>query len=55
MMKKITFLLLGALMIAGGLAVSCQKKSPCKPTAPAHCKPLPPEHPCSPSGPCKRY
>ncbi|MCP5506176.1 MAG: hypothetical protein H7A38_04770 [Chlamydiales bacterium] len=54
-MKKAVFLLLGSMMIAGGLLVSCQKKEPCKPAGQPTCKPLPPKHPCSPCGPCKRY
>lgn len=49
-MKKITFLVLGTLMVAGGLLVSCQKKSPpCKPAP--HCHPHKPPPPCQPNKP----
>ncbi|MCB1071886.1 MAG: hypothetical protein KDK96_02165 [Chlamydiia bacterium] len=56
-MKKVTFLLLGTLMIASGLLVSCQKKGPpCKPAP--HCQPQTPPSPdqpqkTSPSSPCQ--
>ncbi|QVL56502.1 MAG: hypothetical protein KFB95_04720 [Simkaniaceae bacterium] len=66
MMKKITFLFLGALMIAGGLLVSCEKKeaqpgrgkcAPCHMDQPKRPPPPPPppQQPCKPCGPCKRY
>ncbi|QVL57113.1 MAG: hypothetical protein KFB93_06960 [Simkaniaceae bacterium] len=62
-MKKVTFLLLGTLMIAGGLLVSCQKKTPpchpkemgdchpCKPVPPCHPKEMGDCHPCKPVPP----
>ena len=59
-MKKLTFLCLGTLMVAGGLLVSCQKKE-CEPgrgkCAPHHSetppKPTKPTKP--PESPCKKY
>ena len=59
-MKKVTFLLLGTLMIAGGLLISCQKKAPpSHPSKPApHSppdKPVPPSQPENPSGPCRKF
>lgn len=67
-MKKVTFLVLGTLMIASGLLVSCQKKGPpCKPAP--HCQPqkTSPSSPCQPKkpspcqpekkpcGPCRKF
>ncbi|WP_316357149.1 hypothetical protein [Candidatus Neptunichlamydia sp. REUL1] len=63
MMKKITLLFLGTLIIAGGLLVSCEKKeaqpgrgksAPCHMDQPKR-SPPPPHQPCKPCSPCKRY
>ncbi len=52
-MKKITFLFLGTLMIAGGLLASCEKKE-VQPER-GKCAPSNMDQPCKPCSPCKRY